>query len=97
MSLETYLIDIIRPLLLRPEKAIVSQTQDEMGELLTLTLAREDMGPVIGKSGETSKCIRHLLRVAGIRHDTRVSLKITEPDGRPYVPRREVADLEESK
>lgn len=93
MPIEKYLIDIIHPLLLRPEKAQVIKSQDEMGELLSLTLSREDMGSVIGKGGETAKCIRHLLRIAGIKHEMRVSLKITEPDGRPYIPKREVSDL----
>lgn len=99
---ETYLIDLIRPLLKQPESVLVVQSTDDMGLLLTVTLAREDMGVVIGKSGETAKAIRHLVRVLGMKSNARVSVKITEPDGTPYQPRykeasdRELVDLNSS-
>lgn len=88
MPFEHYLIGLISPLLSRPEKATVSVTNDDMGILLTLTLAKEDMGSVIGKAGETAKAIRHIMRIVGVKQNARVSIKINEPDGSPYRPRR---------
>ncbi len=58
-----------------------------MGILLTVTVAPEDMGSVIGKAGETAKAIRHLVRIAGVKQSCRVSVKINEPDGTPYQPK----------
>jgi hypothetical protein len=39
------------------------------------------MGKIIGRSGNTAKAIRTLLRVVGMKHDARVNLKINEPEG----------------
>lgn len=94
MPIDQYLADIIRPLLTKPEAAQISQTSDEMGVLLTLQVAREDMGVVIGKAGETAKTIRHLVRIAGVKGNMRVSVKINEPDGSAYVPKRKMSDRE---
>ena len=41
----------------------------------------QDMGKVIGRSGNTAKAIRTLLRVVGMKHNARVKLKINEPAG----------------
>ena len=49
--------------------------------LLTLDVHAEDMGKIIGRSGNTAKAIRTLLRVVGMKHDARVNLKINEPAG----------------
>jgi hypothetical protein len=52
-----------------------------MGVLLTLDVHAEDMGKIIGRSGNTAKAIRTLLRVVGMKHEARVNLKINEPEG----------------
>jgi hypothetical protein len=52
-----------------------------MGVLLTLDLHPDDMGKVIGRSGNTAKAIRTLLRVVGMKHNARVNLKLNEPAG----------------
>lgn len=88
MPFEKYLAELIAPLLTKPEAAQISASSDEMGLLLTLVVAPEDMGPVIGRAGETAKAIRHLIRIAGVKHNSRVSVKINEPDGSPSRPKR---------
>ena len=52
-----------------------------MGVLLTLKVAKDDMGKIIGKSGQTAKALRTLLRIVGSKNDARVNLKIVEPEG----------------
>jgi len=47
------------------------------------------MGVVIGKEGKTAKSIRTLLRVLGDKNDSRVNLKIIEPEGSERPPREE--------
>jgi hypothetical protein len=39
------------------------------------------MGKIIGRSGNTAKAIRTLLRVVGMKNNARVNLKINEPEG----------------
>ncbi|MFH0755244.1 MAG: KH domain-containing protein [bacterium] len=64
-----------------PEKVKIIRTVDEMGVLLTLSVDNVDMGKVIGRSGNTAKAIRTLLRVVGMKNNSRVNLKIDEPIG----------------
>ena len=59
----------------------IGRKVDEMGVLLTLDVHPEDMGKVIGRSGNTAKAIRTLLRVVGMKNNARVNLKINEPEG----------------
>ncbi|KND47540.1 MAG: hypothetical protein AB199_03860 [Parcubacteria bacterium C7867-004] len=59
----------------------ITRSVDEMGVLLTLTVAPEDMGKIIGKDGNIAKAVRTLLRVVGMKHNARVNLKINEPTG----------------
>ena len=52
-----------------------------MGVLITLDVNPADMGKIIGRSGNTAKAIRTLLRVVGMKNNARVNLKINEPEG----------------
>ena len=64
---------------------------DEMGVLMTLKTDPADMGKIIGRSGNTAKAIRTLLRVVGMKNNARVNLKIEEPEGSTR-PQRSVDD-----
>ena len=76
-----FLEDLVKALVDHPENVRINRTVDEMGVLLTLDVHAEDMGKIIGRSGNTAKAIRTLLRVVGMKHDARVNLKINEPEG----------------
>jgi predicted RNA-binding protein YlqC (UPF0109 family) len=78
---QEFLEFVVKGLVEHPEDIKVSRVVDEMGVLLTLDLNAEDMGKVIGRSGNTAKAIRTLLRVVGMKHNARVNLKINEPVG----------------
>ena len=72
---------VVKSLVDNPDEVSISRDVDEMGVLLTLDVSREDMGKIIGRSGNTAKAIRTLLRVVGMKNDARVNLKINEPEG----------------
>lgn len=72
---------IIKSIVEYPQDVVVSREVDEMGVLITLKVNKEDMGKIIGKSGQTAKSLRVLLRVIGSKNNARVNLKIVEPDG----------------
>lgn len=78
---QEFLEFVIKGLVDHPEEVKIGRAVDEMGVLLTLDLNPEDMGKVIGRSGNTAKAIRTLLRVVGMKHNARVNLKINEPAG----------------
>lgn len=79
-----YLQTILEPLLSVPEVLVISETQDQMGVLLTVEVAKVDMGIIIGKAGETASAIRALMRVYGGKNHARVSCKFLEPVGGRY-------------
>jgi uncharacterized protein len=74
-----FLEHVIRALVDHPDDIKINRTVDEMGVLMTLDVNPEDMGKVIGRSGNTAKAIRTLLRVVGMKNNARVNLKINEP------------------
>ena len=78
---QQFLETTVRSLVDHPDDVKITRTVDEMGVLLTLDVHAEDMGKIIGRSGNTAKAIRTLLRVVGMKHDARVNLKINEPEG----------------
>jgi predicted RNA-binding protein YlqC (UPF0109 family) len=78
---QEFLEFVVKGLVDHPEEVKIGRTVDEMGVLLTLDLNAEDMGKVIGRSGNTAKAIRTLLRVVGMKNNARVNLKINEPAG----------------
>ncbi len=94
MSDKEFLEMLIKALVDNPQDVAIDRTVDEMGVLLTLSVNQADMGKIIGRSGNTAKAIRTLLRVVGMKHNARVNLKINEPEGSERQP--EAADLDDA-
>lgn len=78
---QEFLEFVVKGLVDHPEQVKINRTVDELGVLLTLDVHPEDMGKIIGKSGNTAKAIRTILRVVGMKNNARVNLKINEPEG----------------
>ncbi len=78
---QQFLEYVVKALADSPDDVKIRRTVDEMGVLLTLSVNKDDMGKVIGRSGATAKAIRTILRVVGMKNDARVNLKIEEPEG----------------
>jgi len=78
---QQFLDYVVKALVDNPNDVKINRTVDEMGVLLTLSVHKDDMGKVIGRSGATAKAIRTVLRVVGMKNDARVNLKIEEPEG----------------
>lgn len=100
---------VVKALVDNPDKVRVDRRVDEMGVLITLDVASEDMGKIIGRDGATAKALRTLLRVVGMKNSARVNLKINEPEGRvahisipkeeeiggqSYTPRYDTSDVD---
>lgn len=78
---QQFLEYVVKELVDNPQDVKVVRTVDQLGVLLTLDVNPADMGKIIGRSGNTAKAIRTLLRVVGMKYDARVNLKINEPEG----------------
>lgn len=71
------LIDIARAIVDDPDGVSVSSSEGEDGTIvLTLSVAPDDMGKVIGKHGRIAKAIRSVIRAAANRGGDRVTVEI---------------------
>lgn len=80
---------VVKAIVDNPDKVETKRSVDEMGVLVELTVAPEDMGKIIGKDGRTAKAVRTLLRVFGAKNNARINLKIVEPEGSERPVKRE--------
>ncbi len=89
---------VVKTLVDHPDDVKTERTIDERGVLITLKVNPADMGQVIGRSGQTARSLRTLLRVVGAKNNARVNLKIYEPEGssRPRRSRDERQAMEGS-
>lgn len=71
---------VVKQIVEQPDEVEVERVIDEMGVLITLKVAKDDMGKIIGKGGQTAKALRILLRIIGSKNNARVNLKIVEPE-----------------
>lgn len=72
---------VVKAIVNHPEDVRTERTVDERGVLITLHTNPADMGYVIGRSGQTARSLRTLLRIVGAKNNARVTLKIIEPEG----------------
>jgi uncharacterized protein len=78
---QDFLETTVKYLVDTPDKVKTTRSVDEMGVLLTLDVDPSDMGQIIGRSGNTARALRTLLRVVGAKNNARVNLKINQPEG----------------
>lgn len=74
---------IAKALVDNPEAVEVTEFGDDKASMITLRVAREDLGKVIGKKGRTAKAMRTLLGASANKMHKRANLEIMEPDDRP--------------
>ncbi|MGH2594386.1 MAG: KH domain-containing protein [Actinomycetota bacterium] len=73
------LVDFLaRELVDDPDSVSVTESVDQRGTLLTLRVAPEDMGKVIGRGGRTAKAIRSVVRAAATRQGVSVHVDIAD-------------------
>lgn len=86
---QAFVESIVKEIVNHPEDVRTERTIDERGVLITLHINQEDMGYVIGRSGQTARSIRTLLKIVGAKQNARVNLKIHEPEGSRRPPRED--------
>ncbi|MGW8322049.1 MAG: KH domain-containing protein [Thermodesulfobacteriota bacterium] len=61
-----------------PDQVKVNEVEGEKTSVLELTVAKEDLGKVIGKQGRTARAIRTILSAASTKIRKRSVLEIIE-------------------
>lgn len=69
---------IVRALVDHPEQVSISEVDGSQTSVLSLKVAKEDFGKVIGKQGRTAKAMRALLSAASAKIKKRTVLEIIE-------------------
>ena len=69
---------IARALVDHPEQVKVNEVEGEKSSVIELTVAKDDLGKVIGKQGRTAKAIRTILTAASTKLKKRSMLEIIE-------------------
>jgi uncharacterized protein len=69
---------LARELVDDPDAVRVTEALDERGSVLTLTVAPDDMGKVIGRGGRTAKAIRSVVRAAATRQGISARVDIAD-------------------
>lgn len=73
------LVDFMaRSLVDAPDKVSVNEVMGEQTTVVELTVAKEDLGKVIGKQGRTAKSMRTILNAASTKLNKRSVLEIME-------------------
>ena len=66
------LIDIVKPIVDNPDEVVVVERTSGDMTVLELTVAKSDIGKVIGRGGKIAKSIRNVVRAAAAKENKRV-------------------------
>ena len=69
---------IAKALVDNPEQVRVTEIEGERISVIELAVAREDLGKVIGKQGQTARALRTILTAASMKIKRRSVLEILE-------------------
>ena len=69
---------IAQSLVDKPEQVSVSEVEGNQTTVLELTVAKEDLGKVIGKQGRTAQAMRTILSAVSSKAKKRTVLEIVE-------------------
>ena len=69
---------LAREIVDEPDQVEVTETEDDRGLLLSLRVAPDDMGKVIGRGGRTARALRTVIRAAGTRAGVHAAVEIVD-------------------
>lgn len=75
-NLQETLLDIAKAIVDNPDEVKVETAEDERNITLTLTVAPDDTGMVIGRHGKIAKAIRTVIKAASVSSGKKVNVEI---------------------
>lgn len=76
--MKTLVETIAKALVDDPEQVNATEETEDETLVIKLTVAKEDMGRIIGKEGRTAKAIRTILNAVSTKGNKKAVLKIVE-------------------
>ncbi|MEG1743230.1 MAG: KH domain-containing protein [Clostridia bacterium] len=71
------LIDLVKAIVDNPDEVVVVERASGDMSILELSVAKSDIGKVIGRGGKIAKAIRSVMRAAAAKDNKRVIIDIT--------------------
>ena len=75
-NLQEILLNVAKAIVDSPDEVQVTVEEDERSVNLTLTVAPDDMGMVIGRHGRIAKAIRTVIKAAAVNSGKKVNVDI---------------------
>lgn len=69
---------LARSLVDYPEQVRVEETETDDGVLLRLTVAKEDVGKVIGKQGRIARALRTVVKASAVKEGRQATVEILD-------------------
>ena len=69
---------IAKALVDNPDEVKVKEIEGDLTSIIELSVAKEDMGKIIGKQGRTARAMRTILSAASAKTHRRIALEIIE-------------------
>lgn len=76
IDLKQVLTDMARAIVDSPDSVSVTEEENDSGIVLTLKVAEDDMGMIIGKHGKIARAIRTVVKAAAKMTDKKVTVEI---------------------
>lgn len=76
INLQETLVDVAKAIVDTPDEVKVTMEEDERSITLTLTVAPDDMGMVIGRHGKIAMAIRTVIKAASAGTGKKVNVEI---------------------
>ncbi len=78
--MQEYIEFLVKQIVTNPDSVSVEEIkEDDSSFTYVISVAKEDMGIVIGREGRTIKSLRTLAKVKAVKDDIRVNITLNEP------------------
>ena len=72
------LLEIISAIVENPKAVEIKEEEEEGVTNFVVTVAKEDMGKIIGKNGKVIRAIRTVMKIPAIKANKRIFITLTE-------------------
>lgn len=69
---------IISAIVDNPKEVVILQREENGNIVFEVTVAKDDMGKIIGKSGKVIKSIRNVMKIPAIKNGKKINITLTE-------------------
>ena len=76
MELKDFVTALVCSIVDDTEHILIEEVESEDGLLYRVTVSKDDVGKLIGKGGRIASAIRTVLKAAGAKKGTRVSINV---------------------